>query len=164
VLLLPLPYPGPVWFHRSLRVTIQQIGHCFGERLDWLKNHGETVYGAGPGLVPVDFSAPHEQGILFERQDDWSSCAYFYFDRPVSDLPPLADAGNAVPESEGEFVMVLPKPADYYVEKMRVLHVEMRDKMLHPPPRPGRELEARTLPVSPMSVGGHDLHDRCPCR
>lgn len=26
---------------------------------------------------------------------------------------------------------MLPKPADYYVEKMRVLHVEMRDKMLH---------------------------------
>jgi hypothetical protein len=28
-------------------------------------------------------------------------------------------------------VTLLPKPADYYVEKMRVLHVEMRDKMLH---------------------------------
>ncbi len=88
--------PDPVWFHRSLRVTIQQIGHCFGERQEWLKNHGETVYKAGPGLIPVDFSASHDQGILFERQDDWSSCAYFYFDRPVNDLPPLAAARERI--------------------------------------------------------------------
>jgi hypothetical protein len=27
---------------------------------------------------------------LFERRDDWSSCAWFYLDRPSNDLPPLA--------------------------------------------------------------------------
>ncbi|GEM_PF-3007740 len=27
---------------------------------------------------------------LFERRDDWSSCAWFYLDRPTNDLPPLA--------------------------------------------------------------------------
>jgi D-arabinan exo alpha-(1,3)/(1,5)-arabinofuranosidase (non-reducing end) len=26
---------------------------------------------------------------LFERQDDWSCCTYFYLDRPDNDLPPL---------------------------------------------------------------------------
>lgn len=80
----------PIWFHQSLRAAIQQIGHCFGEGREWLKNKGEPVYKAAPGLMPIDFATEGENGILFERQDDWSSCAYFYLDRPVNDLPPLA--------------------------------------------------------------------------
>jgi hypothetical protein len=28
---------------------------------------------------------------LYERHDDWSSCAYFYLDRPENGLPALAD-------------------------------------------------------------------------
>jgi hypothetical protein len=81
--------PDPIWFHRSLRATIQQIGHCFGEGREWLKNHGQPVYKAGPGLVPIDFATEGENGFLFERQDDWSSCAYLYLDRPENNLPPL---------------------------------------------------------------------------
>jgi hypothetical protein len=81
--------PDPVWFHESVRVTIQQIGHCFGEGREWLKNHADAVYKAGPGLVAIDFATEGENGFLFERQDDWSSCAYLYLDSPVNDLPPL---------------------------------------------------------------------------
>lgn len=88
--------PDPVWFHKSLRVTIQQIGHCFGEGKAWLENHGEPVYKAGPGLVPLDFAAEGENGILFERQDDWSSCAYFYLDSSVNQLPPLATIAERI--------------------------------------------------------------------
>lgn len=29
---------------------------------------------------------------LFERQDDWSSVAYFYLDKPENNLPPIASA------------------------------------------------------------------------
>lgn len=38
---------------------------------------------------------PKEDGI-FERADDWSSCAYFYLDRPVNGLPPLAPVRERV--------------------------------------------------------------------
>jgi hypothetical protein len=33
---------------------------------------------------------------LFERQDDWSSCAYFFLDRPNNELPPLAPVKQRV--------------------------------------------------------------------
>jgi hypothetical protein len=88
--------PDPVWFHESVRVTIQQIGHCFGEGREWLKNHGDAVYKAGSGLVAIDFATEGENGFLFERQDDWSSCAYLYLDRPENDLPPLVPIAERI--------------------------------------------------------------------
>ena len=33
---------------------------------------------------------------LFERQDYWSSCAYFYLDRPENGLPTLASAADRI--------------------------------------------------------------------
>ncbi len=79
--------PDPVYFHESLRVTIQQIGHCFGENRVWLRERaaatGEPVYVAGAEPVVADLSdAGSPDGVLFERQDDWSSVAYFLLDRP----------------------------------------------------------------------------------
>ena len=47
---------------------------------------------SAPGGAPLDMGqavAANGYG-LFERRDDWSSCAWFYLDRPVNDLPPLA--------------------------------------------------------------------------
>jgi hypothetical protein len=83
----------PIYFRESTRVTIQQIGHCFGDGKKWLYEHtqerGATIYVAGPGRVPADLSETGPAGVLFERQDDWSSCAYFYLDRAENDLPPL---------------------------------------------------------------------------
>ena len=29
--------------------------------------------------------------LLFEREDDWSCCTYFYLDRPENSLPDLMD-------------------------------------------------------------------------
>ncbi|MES2461506.1 MAG: glycoside hydrolase family 172 protein [Armatimonadota bacterium] len=88
--------PDPIWFHSSLRTTIQQIGHCFGEGREWLRNHGQPVYKAGPELIPIDFETEGQNGFLFERQDDWSSCAYLYLDSPVNDLPPLPSAAERI--------------------------------------------------------------------
>jgi hypothetical protein len=89
----------PVYFNKDIRVTIQQIG-CWGpgSREAFLKS-GRTIFAAGPGPKPVDFHAPVKEELtdpferneygLFERSDDWSSCAYFYLDRPDNDLPPI---------------------------------------------------------------------------
>jgi hypothetical protein len=38
---------------------------------------------------------PFEDG-LFERQDDWSSCAYFYLDRTENGLPRLASVEERI--------------------------------------------------------------------
>jgi D-arabinan exo alpha-(1,3)/(1,5)-arabinofuranosidase (non-reducing end) len=78
--------PDPVYFQKDLRVTIQQIGslHPVGYA-KFLENH-RRLYRASPGLVEMDRSA---EG-LFERDDDYSSCAYFYLDKPENNLPPLS--------------------------------------------------------------------------
>lgn len=74
--------PDPVYFGKDIEVRFQQIG-CWEPALkEDLQKRGR-VYRAGEGLQEIDLTA---SGIadygLFERQDDWSSCAYFYLDRP----------------------------------------------------------------------------------
>jgi hypothetical protein len=81
----------PVYFSKDVRVTIQQIGASFATRPDDpLFARGAPVYQAGPGLVEAPRDLPGL--LLFERQDDWSSCAYFYLDRPANALPRIATA------------------------------------------------------------------------
>ena len=80
-----------MYFHNNIRVTIQQIG-C------WTPDSKQLMYKAGrkilqqteDGLVEQDMSPddPREYGG-FEREDDWSSCAYFYVDTPENRLPEL---------------------------------------------------------------------------
>ena len=82
--------PDPIYFREGIRVAVQQIGHAGGEGLRRLQDDAKPIVVAGPGRVAVDYSRASASGILFERQDDWSSCAYFYLDRPNNDLPPLA--------------------------------------------------------------------------
>lgn len=92
--------PDPVYFQRSLRVTMQQIGHTMREEKRRLHETGQTIYVAGPGRVPADLSETGPQGVLFERQDDWSSCAYFYLEDHRNDLaplPPLAERVAGLP-------------------------------------------------------------------
>lgn len=85
--------PDPIYFRENIRVTMQQIGHTMTDEKKRLHEKitasGETIFAAGPGLVPADLSDSGPSGVLFERQDDWSSCAYFYLDRPENELPPL---------------------------------------------------------------------------
>ena len=90
-----LHVPDPIWFQESARVTIQQIG-C------WDPNTLPQMAGTGISLVhgdrAVDMPARiKEKGYgLFERQDDWSSCAWFYLDQPVSGLPELPPVAQRV--------------------------------------------------------------------
>jgi len=77
--------PDPIYFYRNLRVTIQQIGSVTpSSRTPAVQALGQ-LYRAGPGLIKADLS----QSGMFEREDDWSSCTYFYLDRPENNLPPL---------------------------------------------------------------------------
>jgi hypothetical protein len=82
--------PDPVFFYKDIRVTIQQIG-CWGPpNKKQLREIGKPIYLAGAGLKVADLSdANSEEYGLFERQDDWSSCCYFYLDCPTNTLPSI---------------------------------------------------------------------------
>ena len=97
-----LHIPDPVWFQRDIRVTMQQIG-CMGpgDNIAMLKEGRQLWWGN----QQIDFTeklknatdgAPLGGYSLFERQDDWSSCAYFYLDSPENSLPPLAHVSERV--------------------------------------------------------------------
>ena len=78
-----LHVPDPVYFHKEARVTIQQIGYAPASQA--FDRAAAPVYAAGAGLV----ERPQKTNGLFERQDDWSSCVYFYLDKPENGLPPI---------------------------------------------------------------------------
>jgi hypothetical protein len=88
-----LHVPDPIWFQQCARVTIQQIG-C------WDPNTLPQMAGMGMPLVhgaaAVDVAARLKDRSygLFERQDDWSSCAWFYLDKPANRLPDLPPAAE----------------------------------------------------------------------
>jgi hypothetical protein len=88
--------PDPIYFQREARVTIQQIG---GARSTAMREHmraaGIDAYPiAGDGsrrATLAELEAQQEERFyLVERQDDWCATAYFYLDRPDTDLSPLA--------------------------------------------------------------------------
>ncbi len=80
--------PDPIYFRRDVRVTIQQIGIILPKDIESLAAGNAPLYKAGANLVEMDKTQlkPFE---LFEREDDWSSCAYFYLDKPENKLPQL---------------------------------------------------------------------------
>ncbi|HET6852156.1 MAG TPA: glycoside hydrolase family 172 protein [Pyrinomonadaceae bacterium] len=75
----------PVYFRRDVRVTIQQIGYLADHSRGGFFRTGRQLYRAGAGKVLMDMTKDGK----FERADDWSSCAYFYLDRPENNLPQL---------------------------------------------------------------------------
>ena len=84
--------PDPVYFYKDIRVTIQQIGYFHDRR-------GQAMlYFNGLDIKKCDGSdvdLPNAPLIGFERfDDDWQSVAYFYLDKPESDLPPIIDAAH----------------------------------------------------------------------
>ena len=77
--------PDPVFFQRDVRVTIQQIGYLADHSRGGIIRERRRLYRAGPGRVEMDVTKDGK----FERADDYSSCTYFYLDRPENNLPPL---------------------------------------------------------------------------
>lgn len=79
----------PVFFKEDIRVTIQQIG-CWGpDEVKLFHYHDSLIYSTK--MERLDFSkmAGQSEYGLFEREDDWSSCAYFYLDKPENSLPEI---------------------------------------------------------------------------
>lgn len=95
--------PDPVYFHSDLKVLLQQIGGYD------VKNLREIVR-KGARLKPVTMEAdwrlrrflderksidllrdslPEKAWVNFYRIDDYASVAYFYLDKPTSNLPPM---------------------------------------------------------------------------
>jgi len=79
----------PVYFRKDVRVTIQQIGFLWSNDGTPEKPVTPPLYAAGAGRKALDLEHL-PQANLFERADDWSSCVYFYLDRPENGLPGLA--------------------------------------------------------------------------
>jgi hypothetical protein len=84
--------PDPVYFYRDIRVTIQQIGYIADHSRGPIVRTGRRLYRAGPGRVEMDTRTDGR----FERTDDYSSCSYFYLDRPENNLPPLEPVSRRI--------------------------------------------------------------------
>ncbi len=93
-----LHIPDPVFFHQDIRVTVQQIGgidtdderHKAQFHFNELSNgfRYRSVNGCDIDFPAVDPSVVLPE--LFEREDEWSCCSYFYYDEPENSLPQLA--------------------------------------------------------------------------
>ncbi|HEV7906403.1 MAG TPA: DUF2961 domain-containing protein [Pyrinomonadaceae bacterium] len=84
--------PDPIYFHKDIRVTIQQIGYLAPHSRPPIFENKRRLYRAAPGRVEMDISKDGK----FERDDDWSSCTYFYLAAPENKLPPLDPVAKRV--------------------------------------------------------------------
>lgn len=75
----------PIYFYKDARITMQQIGYLAPHSRGNLIYNKRQLIEAGPGQKPKDLTKDGK----FERSDDWSSCVYFYLDRPTNDLPQI---------------------------------------------------------------------------
>lgn len=95
--------PDPVYFYEDIKVTIQQIGGAPKKKVIELVDKDAPLIpissGKPPNFVkllelpnPPDIHDPDfpEGWTNFYRSDDVSATAYFYLNKPVSNLPPLA--------------------------------------------------------------------------
>ncbi len=100
--------PDPVYFHRDLRVTIQQIGGDTKAHITELLNRNVavslsalTIMASSPNFSSQAELSPWEQpprprmpGPTCTGATIGSAVALFYLDRPENGLPPLADVSK----------------------------------------------------------------------
>ena len=82
--------PDPVWFYRDIRVAMQQIGNYGPDSKKQFLDSKRDYFIASPANARTPLTATSPDHGLLEREDDWSSCAYFYLNTPECPLPPLA--------------------------------------------------------------------------
>ena len=103
--------PDEVVFYQDIKVTIQELGGYFGPVVRDMVKRGvrlQPVTIAGPGhfIRLLDLAdtartaamaaATGQDWVNFYRIDDYAATAYFYLDRPVSELPALAGVAERV--------------------------------------------------------------------
>lgn len=91
----------PVYFHENIKVTIQNIGGASRDDLLEIVNRGAPCkIVSSDNNIDCLFEKLYEQDFVltkksregwynYYREDDFSSTAYFYYDKPYSDLPAL---------------------------------------------------------------------------
>ncbi|HVU54563.1 MAG TPA: glycoside hydrolase family 172 protein [Puia sp.] len=101
--------PDAIYFDKDCRVGIQQIGGFFADTVIAMQGRGvplKPISLAGPrgfrglfepGQERALDKAEHSDWLNFYRSDDYAATAYFYLDRPVSNLPALAAVGERYP-------------------------------------------------------------------
>ncbi|HLR31852.1 MAG TPA: glycoside hydrolase family 172 protein [Fodinibius sp.] len=94
--------PDPVYFHKDLKVAVQQIGGGFKKKVKALAEEGAEMKYISVDQQGKFFKLLEDSNqksidelpdgwVNFYRRDDWSSTAYFYLTEPVSNLPELPD-------------------------------------------------------------------------
>jgi hypothetical protein len=101
--------PDAIYFDKDCKVNIQQIGGFFADTVMAMQNRGialTPISLAGPtgfrglfekGQGSALSKATHSDWLNFYRSDDYSATAYFYLDRPASNLPALATVNERYP-------------------------------------------------------------------
>ncbi len=102
--------PDPVYFHKDLRVTMQQIGGDTKAKMTTMQKSGvpmrpvtmdvagkiTKLNESGQPVQLEKLEAPDDAWVNVYRRDDWSAVALFYLDSPENGLPPLAPAEKRV--------------------------------------------------------------------
>jgi len=101
--------PDPIYFHSDCKVTIQQIGGDSRSKVVELRKTGVGMIPISIHPAPefikllemdpvpdIDDPALPDNWTNFYRQDDWSAAAYFYLDKPESNLPDIAPVQDRI--------------------------------------------------------------------
>ena len=85
----------------TIRVTMQQIGSWNRDLIQYFKDKEVPIVRAGlsakEDMEQLDFDSEFIPDFdLFERSDYWTSCSYFYLDKPENDLPIISDVKERV--------------------------------------------------------------------
>lgn len=102
--------PDQVVFQKEIKVTIQQLGGAFLDTIKKFVQNGANIRPISVDsrklgfiglldnkLPPVtDPAFPNDGWVNFQRVDDWSSTAYFYLNKPESNLPVLQPVAERV--------------------------------------------------------------------
>ena len=83
----------PVYFYEDIRVTMQQLGTWDPEVRPTMHFLGTPIYkGGNDEIADLSINGDPQSNGLFEREDDWSCCSYFYLDKPSTTLPKIQAA------------------------------------------------------------------------
>jgi hypothetical protein len=98
--------PDEIYFYHDMRVTIQEMGGFFANKVRELQKKGVSLLPVTVGgtlLIGLPDSAKRvemgteQQWMNFYRSDDYSATAYFYLNSPVSALKPLVSVEARIP-------------------------------------------------------------------
>jgi len=94
-----LHIPDPIYFHKNIKVTIQDIGGPGNsELLETMNKYpGRAFMNTGDGTqyyTRKELQANVKSSGYVERTDDFCATAYWYMDKPEDSLPPLANVNE----------------------------------------------------------------------